>query len=198
MCVHGLFYRKNDIWSSICFSLLIILIYNPYNIRNNGVLLSYGGTIGIISFMKKIKENTNEKSMSIKSYKNKIINYIKDIIIVSISAQIIIMPIIAYTYKTISITFFITNILVSPIIGIIIIFGFILIFISFLSIKIANFFGMIYKILIKLLLQITKISSKIPFSKIYIKLPYLSQIILYYLIIFLVYYLYNKIRKRII
>ena len=148
--------------------------------------------------MKKIKENTNEKSMSIKSYKNKIINYIKDIIIVSISAQIIIMPIIAYTYKTISITFFITNILVSPIIGIIIIFGFILIFISFLSIKIANFFGMIYKILIKLLLQITKISSKIPFSKIYIKLPYLSQIILYYLIIFLVYYLYNKIRKRII
>lgn len=37
--------RKNNIANSLCFALLITLIYNPYNIRNISVLLSYGGVI---------------------------------------------------------------------------------------------------------------------------------------------------------
>jgi len=39
------FHRKNDILNSLCFALLITLIYNPYNITNISVLLSYGGVI---------------------------------------------------------------------------------------------------------------------------------------------------------
>ena len=49
-----------------------------------------------------------------------------------------------------------------------------------------------YKLLINLLLVITKITSKIPFSETYIKMPYLYQIIFYYSLVFLFGYLLRK------
>lgn len=134
----------------------------------------------------KIKNN-NKKSV----FKNKIKNYIKNILLVSISVQIVIMPIILYNYKTISLTFFITNILTSFIISLIIIFGFILIIISFPLLKVAKIFGGIYKILLKLFLSIIEITSKIPFSKIYLKTPFIYEIILYYFFVFLI-RIFNK------
>lgn len=113
------------------------------------------------------------------------------------SAQIMIIPIIAYNYKTISLTFFITNILTSYLITLIITFGLILIIISFININLAIIFGKLYKILISIIQIIVKYTSEIPFSKIYLKTPYLWQIILYYLIIFYIYYLYQKFGKEI-
>ncbi len=107
------------------------------------------------------------------------------------------MPIMAYSYKTVSLTFFVTNILTSYIIGIIIIFGFILILISFPFFKIAKIIGLFYKLLIDLLLLITQNTAKIPFSKIYIKVPSLWQIVIYYLFIFFIAYFYNKYGKKI-
>ena len=91
----------------MCISLLITLLYNPYNIRNISVLLSYGGVIGIVFYQKNISQGLNK----IIKRKGKIINYIKGIISVSLSVQTIIIPIMAYYYKTISITFLISNIL---------------------------------------------------------------------------------------
>lgn len=126
---------------------------------------------------------------------NKIFTYIKDTSFVAVSAQIILLPLIAYNYKTISLTFVITNILTSYLIGIIIIFGFLLILISFPFIGLAKLFGRIYKLLIDLLLFITEHTSKIPFSKIYIKAPFLWEIALYYALIFICYYLLQKYRK---
>lgn len=113
------------------------------------------------------------------------------------SAQIMIIPIIAYNYKTISLTFFITNILTSYLITLIITFGLILIIISFININLAIIFGKLYKILISIIQIIVKCTSEIPLSKIYLKTPYLWQIILYYLIIFYIYYLYQKFGKEI-
>lgn len=154
------------------------------------MLLSYGGTIGIICFMEIFKEKINGKG---------ILEKIKGIFFVSLSAQIMIMPIMAYIYKTTSITFFIANILTSSLIGAIIIFGFLLIFISFISLEFGVLLGKIYKLLIDLLNLITEITSQIPLSQIYVKKPYLWEIIVYYILIFGIYYLYKKLgRKRLL
>ena len=159
-----------------------------------GVLLSFGGTIGIICFLNNKKSSTKLIS---NTYKEKIIRYIKNTILVSLSAQIILMPIILYNYKTVSLTFLITNILTSYIIGIIIIFGFLLIIISFLSHQLSKFLGTFYSPLIALLEFITKNTAKIPFSKIYLKLPYIWEIILYYILVILFTYLYKKFRQTV-
>lgn len=66
-----------------------------------------------------------------------------------------------------------------------------LILISFPLLKIAVILGKPYKILIKSIVSITSITSKIPLSKVYIKVPYTYQIILYYLIIFISLYLFK-------
>ena len=119
-------------------------------------------------------------------------SYIKDTSLVVISANIIIFPIIAYIYKTISFTFIFTNILTNYLIGIIIITGFFLIIISFLFFNFAHFIGEAYKVLINMLIFITENTAKIPFSKKYIKAPYLWEIVFYYIFIFSFYYLYKK------
>ena len=54
MLISKLIHRKNDIWTSISLSLLILLIYNPFLILNVGLQLSYLGTIGIVCFNKNV------------------------------------------------------------------------------------------------------------------------------------------------
>lgn len=100
-------HRKNNVLNSMCLALFITLIYNPYNIRNISVLLSYGGVIGIVFFLKPVTSFINK---FIKN-KGKIIDYVKNTIAVSFSVQIVIIPIMIYYYKTISFTFFISAIL---------------------------------------------------------------------------------------
>ncbi len=152
------------------------------------MLLSYGGTIGIILLNKILEEK-----ISLPQLKNKIINklitIIKEMFIVSISANLIIFPIIVYNYNTISLTFFISNILAGPILGLIIILGFITIFISIISIQISKIPASILSIFIQLLMQIANFSSGLPFSKIYVKTPSIFTIILYYAILTIAIYL---------
>ena len=148
---------------------------------------------GIVCFLS-ISKNNNNKELIRYNYKNKLLGYVKNICKLSISAQIMIIPIIIYNYHKISLTFLVTSILTSYLIGLIIILGFLLILISFPFFKLAKLFGNIYKLLINLILFITENTAKIPFSKIYLKTPYLFEIIIYYLFIFAVIYLYNKFR----
>ncbi len=171
--IGNLLHKKPNILTSISLSMLILLIENPYNLFDVGFQLSYAGTAGIILLNKKIK---------IKKSKIKIIQKIKEMIIVTLSANIMIIPIMMLHYNTISFTFLISNILASPILGIIIILGFIIVLISFIikPIIIKN----ILEIFINILITIANFSSKLPLSKIYVVTPNMVQIITYYLAVF--------------
>lgn len=195
-------YNKNDIWTSMSISILITLVYNPYLIISNGVLLSYGGTIGIITFQKSISMFLSKiKSKSeIYKYNSKvigIIDYIQDTVVVSFSTQILIWPIIAKMYNTISLSFFITNFLVSPIIGPIIICGILFIISNYLF---PRFITLIIKFIIENLLQIlitiSNLGKHLPFNKIYLPTPKIWQILIYYIFIYIVNILYKISTKR--
>ena len=150
---------------------------------------------GIVCFLSNQKENKNEKELINYNYKIIIYGYISNVFKICISVQIMIIPILVYNYHTVSLTFFITNILTSFLIALIIMFGFLIIIISFFSFEFSKILGVIYKLLIKLLLIITEKTSKLPFSKIYLKTPYLFEIIIYYVLIIIIIYYYNKFRK---
>lgn len=209
-------HNKSDIWTSISISLLIILIYNPYLITNAGVLLSYGGTIGIIIFQKSINlafQKLKEKSKILK-YKNnkileKILDYIQDTLAVSISAQIVIAPIMIQMFNTFGITFFITNLLVSFIIGPIIIIGFLFIISIFLyqyfleTFILDSIFKFIYKIikfliekLLYILIEVAKLGEILPFSSINVKTLPIWIIILYYIVILIVNQRWKVLNKK--
>ena len=184
-----LVYRKNDIWTSIAISLGMILIKNPYAITGVGLQLSYLGTIGIILFNKNIKQYLDnikwlKNNIRIKRSKriSKIVENLKDMLSVTLSAQMMILPIMLYHFNIIGIYFMITNILVSIIIAPIMFFSIIFVFSSFIHLQILEFISIFLSFGIKGLIQISNLSN-LPFSKIYVPTPSILFIIIYYIVI---------------
>lgn len=180
--VSSLIHRKPDTINNLGISALILLLINPYTILDIGFILSFAGTLGIIMFSKKI---TKCFSKILPDKKN--LNFLIDSFSITISANIMIIPIMAYSFSTVSFTFWISNILAGPIMEIVTILGFIVYFISLAFFPLAFFLGIVLNFLLSLLLKIAEISSLIPGSSVYIKTPYLISCVVVYVIIFLVY-----------
>ena len=214
----SILHRKSDTINNLGISSIIILLYNPYLLIDAGFLLSYAGTIGIIFLSKKIEiafnkiifqklktndssadtrvDEVNDKSIMIKVKKSlrKFISYVITSLSVTISANIVIIPIMASMFSTISFTFWISNILAGPIMELVTIFGFITYLISIVFPILAEFLGITLNLFLTILLKIAEISSKIPGASIYIKTPSIIICAMYYLIICILFNL-NQIKQ---
>lgn len=192
----SLFHKKAHVLASISISLLIILIINPYLILDIGLQLSYGGTIGIVliyPILKKLKKKKEDKSSKFKKIIHKIKDKILDIILITISANLVIFPIVLFHYNTISFTFIISNLLISPIIGIIIILGFISVFASYIISPISKVMFLILQTFLNLLIKIAHFCAELPFSKVYFPTPKIYVIIIYYVFLIFIILARNKI-----
>lgn len=183
-------YRKNNFYISLYVSFIIIILINPFNIFNLGMWFSYLGTLGIVLFY-----NFLLKCIGKKKYNkmNKFTKLIFQNAIISISAQILIFPILIYNFNTLSLTFFISNIFISIIIGPIIGIGYLSLIFSYVFIPFSKILAKLENILIFIIFKISEVSSKIPFSKIYIITPNIIYIIVFY--ISLIYFI-RKILKN--
>ena len=210
----SIFHKRADIWTSMAVAIIIQLINNPYAIFDIGLQLSYGGVIGIVVFNKNIltkilyfdnyiKINIKEKIQKNNKYKMQEINnteiklskvkkYIIEASAVTISANIVIIPIMMYHFNTISFTFLISNLLVGPILGFVVIFGFILIFLSFILNSFLMPFFFILNILISIILYIAHICANLPFSKVFVPTPNKLMLVLFYLNLFILFYYKEK------
>lgn len=168
----SLLYRKADVINAMAISTLLTLLNNPFKLFDIGFQLSYAGTLGIILFCKLINI----------PIKNKLLKYLKDSIIISISANIFIIPIMMYQFNTISLTFILSNLLAGPLLGISIILEIIVLLISFMSINIAAIPAKVLNILLILIINIANWFSNIEISKIYVITPQIISIVAYYLI----------------
>lgn len=128
-----------------------------------------------------IKNNKKESNKIIKN----LIKYIKESVSVTISANIVIIPIMMLNFNTISLSFVISNLLAGAILGIIIIYAFILVFLSIIFQSFISPLFILLNILLKLLIFIAHMCSKLPFSKIYVVTPNLFLIIIFYILIYL-------------
>ena len=189
----SIIHRKSDTINSLGISAFIILLFNPFAITDVGFLLSYGGTIGIVVLGDKITNGIYKVLSKITKYK--LIKYIINSFSITLSANIILIPIMAYKFSTISITFWISNILAAPIMEIATIFGFVVYFISIVFLPFAQFLGIALNFLLTILLKIAEVSSVIPGSCFYIKTPLIIECIIYYLIIILILN-WRKLRDR--
>ena len=182
------FYRENDLLTTISISILLILIENPYKILNIGLLLSYLATIGIICGSKILVKK--KESIGFK----KVINYLKDLVLVTVFANIFVMPITVYNFNTISLTFVISNVIAGILIGPITIGGFILAIISLINLKLAYIISIPYNLLLEVLIFSMKLTSIGPLCEIIIPTPNIIFVVLYYLILFII-LLYLQLRK---
>ena len=201
MIISRLLHKRNNVLSSISISMLLILIENPYAISDIGLQLSYGGTIGIVSIYPILKKHIKlKKKIENKNIKKDLLIKIKsnilDIILITISANIVIFPIMLYHFNTVSLTFVISNLLVSQIIGIIILLGFLTTILSYILEPISIILFIILKIFLNLLILIAHFTSNLPFSKIYLPTPKIYIIIIYYTVLIYIILKKNKIPKN--
>ena len=180
MILSKIFYRKFDILNSMSITLLIILVYNPFSINDVSLQLSYLGVLGIVLFNKPISTFLNQK----------INKRIASIISVTISAQILIMPIIVMKFNSISTIFILSNIVAIPLMGIVVLLGYSTVLVGFISIKFAVVIGKVLDIIINLLILSAKILGDISFSSVTVVTPSAVLVFVYYVSIYL--FLINK------
>ena len=196
-------HRRNDVITSLLFSLDIILIINLYNIENVGMWLSFLGTFGLVKLNLKFSE-AYEKEIELKDiFVDKklklqtLIKFIKILFIkslkTSLSVNIFIFPIILYVYNTISLTFFISNFLVSFFIGWIIILGYICLFLG----KFLKVLVFLENFLLSILFKLSNYIGNIKFSKVYVTTPNIIFFILYYLILMIYLFFKDKLKEYI-
>lgn len=187
----SILFRKSDTYQNLAISGFILLLINPYTLLDIGFQLSFGGTIGIVAFSRKLqnakdkeKKNSTNKRLEIVG---KGLQKIKEMCLVTLSANLVIIPIMMYHFHTLSFTFFISNLLASPVLGISLILGMIFI-ISLFILPLAKLISLFLQPILQLLIWIAEISSKLPFSQILVSTPKIWQIILYYVLLIFMFF----------
>lgn len=118
--------RPSNIYNTLAVSAFVLLITKPILLFDVGFQLSYTAVIAIVTI----------QPLAIKLWcpKNKIVNYFWNILAVSIAAQIGVFPLSLFYFHKFAGLFWLTNLLIIPIIGVVLSFGFLIIVFSFFSI----------------------------------------------------------------
>jgi len=170
--------REPLIYNGLALSALIILILNPQTLFTASFQLSFLATFGIIYLYPKF-------SGCFGNIKNKYVKYIWDIICVTLSAQIALIPILVFYFGKLSVISFILNLLIVPIIPIVIGLSFIFYMFSLFSSFLATFVSFIIFYLLKFILYIINYCSTLSFSVIYFAVPSIFMILFYYFVTFI-------------
>ena len=164
-----LIYRKQDTYTTISIALLLTLLNNPFAIFDVGLQLSYLATLSIIILY--------ESAM------------------LTLSANILILPITIYEFNTIPINSIISNLLAGPLLGICIIVGMFTAILSTVCFPISKLIAFPLQIILKILIKIIELISKIPFGNYTVKTPWFIVVFLTYAIIATLIYNKKKITK---
>ena len=190
--VNILKYDKNDISKNVITTYLLLILMNIYNVINIGLYLSFLSSISIMVF-------NNFFSKFFRKLK-----IFKTEIVVSLSAQFLILPIMIYSFNFFSFNFIITNILVSLCIGIILKIGYVTLILGFFCSYSKMFF--VFKIfevinyllvkcvtvVLEILFKILELISKIKILNINFRTPSFISVLLWYVIICFIIYNFRK------
>lgn len=112
-------HRSSSVLNSLCISALVMLVIDPYNIYNVGFQLSYSAVIGIVMFHKPIASYIISREYWKKaSWRHtpirKVLLYLIELTIVSVSAQLATLPLSVYYFHKYSVYFLLANYLAIP------------------------------------------------------------------------------------
>lgn len=187
-----LIYRKSDSFETMAFALLCTIIDNPFTIFNMGLQLSYLGTAGIVLLNKYLVEFERKPTEL-----SKIKVYLIENTYVTLSATLLIFPIILYYFNMISLNLLLANLLLGPILGVSIMLGFIVLSVSLISMPVAQILGWIWQLPLKFITKATAVIAKLPMANITVVTPRNITIAAIYIIIALL-IVFMKNKKQII
>ena len=161
--VASMFHRKGYHYNTLAIAAFFILIINPNYLFDIGFQLSFVAVFSILYFQPKLSK--------LHTPTNKASKYVWDLMTVSLAAQLGVFPLGLYYFGTFPIYFFISNLLVIPLIGVVIYLAFTLSIVSFLNLYHLGILDLIQKILkvfleisIKLVLGVIYFFESLPFA----------------------------------
>lgn len=183
------FNRPKAAFNAIAVSALLILLFKPNAIFDIGFQLSYAAVISIVLFQPFYKK--------LYFTKNKIGRYFIDIVLVSLAAQIGVLPLSLYYFNQLPLLFLLANLVIIPIATAVLIGGIIILILNFTIPTLAIFMGKILAFLINCMNQYIHwiaqfkggIITNISFSGI-------LTLLMYLIIISCIYWLYHTKMKN--
>ena len=166
--------RKIDKISTLSFIGILFIINNPYIIYNISFQLSFLATLSIIYFYGYINNKLNIKIISL-----------------TLSANILTLPIIYYNFKGIPIVSILGNIIIVPFVGIIIYLAISSLVLFEINIYISSIVVYINRFILKGIYLLLEKISNLDFAYILIEDPKLHYVIIYYIVVFL-YMIYKE------
>ncbi|MFH0840419.1 MAG: ComEC/Rec2 family competence protein [bacterium] len=140
---------------------VIILLINPRVLRDDvGFQLSFLAVLGIMIIYPRLKRLVMKKIKT----KNRVANTIVDIFLITISAQIFTIPIVAYNFKIISLVSPFANVLVIWLLPVLLITMIIAVILSWLITSWSAFLFLPSLLILKYIINLSELLSKIPMS----------------------------------
>ena len=172
----NLFFKKPNSLLNLSLSLFLILILNPISIENIGLILSAFGTIGIVFL-------SNPINQILSSFVR--IKIIKETLSLTIAAQIMLLPILAYYFNNISLISILSNLLIVPITEYITLIGLIIFCISLFSIKFSKILAYIPELIINYIFKMSEFCVLFDVLNINVPTPKWWMIVFYYAFIYI-------------
>lgn len=170
------FSKKSTVLNNLAVSAFALLCFDPYWLWDLGFILSYSALLGIVLFMKPV--------YNIYISENKLIDTVWKMNAVTISAQILTLPVHLYYFHQFPNLFILTNLIAIPLSSIILIGEIILCAVSIIE-PIGILSGKILTLAIKLMNGIVEFIDRLPFSSTKnIDINLMQVVLLYVLIAF--------------
>ena len=166
--------RKMDKISTLSFIGILFVINNPYIIYNISFQLSFLATLSIIYFYGYINNKLNIKIISL-----------------TLSANILTIPIIYYNFEGIPLVSILGNIIIVPFVGIIIYLAMLSLIFFNINIYISSIVVYINRFILETIYVLLERISNLDFAYIVIEEPKLYYVIIYYIVVFL-YMIYKE------
>lgn len=161
----NLFRRKSDGLTSLFLSGILIVLLHPVAVIDPSFLLTFTATLGILLFARPISDFICVKC----NLRAKLPRYFAETVGVTLAANLMMLPVIIYTFKGISLAAPLTNLVVVPLLPVILVGGILLLGYSGIPL-IAGFLGEALRILLSFILKICEAVSTFDF--VYIGLNY--------------------------
>ncbi|MDI6703229.1 MAG: ComEC/Rec2 family competence protein [bacterium] len=168
--------RSSGIYNRLSLACLIILLANPKGLFDVGFQLSFIATFGIIyltTYFDKcfrrhlpLKIEEEVKSQHIRLYLKPLFKWIGVMLMVSISAQLTIIPLLSYYFQRIPLYSVVANLWVVPLVGVLLGLGFATIILSPISLSLAKLFGGLNSLVVMILIKSVQLISNIPHASI--------------------------------
>jgi len=178
-----LIWKDTNLLNTLSLSAFVLLLFNPFHLFSLGFQMTFAATLSIILFFPLIVR-----------YMPKLPLNISDILVLSFTAQLGILPITAYAFNRIAFAPLILNLIALPLISLIMATGYLFVPIAFISSVIARFPVRLLDLLITVLINISDFASNIDFLSYRIPTPHILTVSGYYL--FLLAFLAPKKIKR--